>query len=95
MITYYGYCDGSGEFYVVIDAERCDGCQKCVAICPQKALKMETLLIDLDDRTVAAVKEEHRKKIKYTCQPCKPETGNAPCVTSCSQNAIKCVWVPR
>jgi Fe-S-cluster-containing hydrogenase component 2 len=95
MITYYGYCDGSGEFYVVIDAERCDSCRKCVAVCPQKALKMETMLIDLEDKTVAAVKEEHRKKIKYTCQPCKPETGNAPCVKSCSQNAIKCVWVPR
>jgi NAD-dependent dihydropyrimidine dehydrogenase PreA subunit len=94
-ITHYGYTDGSGEFYVVIDAGKCDGCGKCVAVCPQKALVMETMLIDLDDKTVAAVAEEHRKKIKYTCQPCKPETGKAPCVVVCPQVAIKCVWNPR
>jgi Fe-S-cluster-containing hydrogenase component 2 len=56
---------------------------------------METMLIDLDDKTVATVAEEHRKKIKYTCQPCKPETGKAQCVVACPQGAIKCVWNPR
>jgi Fe-S-cluster-containing hydrogenase component 2 len=55
---------------------------------------METMLIDLDDKTVAVVTEEHQKKIKYTCQPCKPETGKTPCVTACEKNAIKCVWNP-
>jgi len=79
----------------VIDAEKCDGCGKCVATCPQKALEMSTMLIDLDDKTVAAVSEEHRKKIKYTCQPCKPETGKTPCVSICFTKAIKCIWNPR
>ena len=72
MITYYGYCDGSGEFYVVIDAGKCDSCRKCVAVCPQKALKMETMLIDLDDKTVAAVKGRSRQPgktgIRKLCQ---------------------------
>ena len=56
---------------------------------------MTTLLIDLEDKTVAAVTEQHRKKIKYTCSSCKPETGGSPCVMACSQDAIKCVWNPR
>jgi Fe-S-cluster-containing hydrogenase component 2 len=49
----------------------------------------------LEDKTVAAIKEEHRKKIRYTCQACKPETNQAPCVLACPSNAIKCVWNPR
>jgi Fe-S-cluster-containing hydrogenase component 2 len=95
MITYYGYADGSGEYYVVIDAEKCDGCGKCVIACPHNALLMETQLIDLEDKTVAAIAEEHRKRIRYTCQPCKPETGKTPCVLACSRNAMRCVWNPR
>ena len=94
VITYYGYRDGSGEYYIVIDSEKCNSCGDCTEICPQGALKMETLLIDLEDKLVAAVTEEHRKKIKYTCFPCKPESGGAPCVQACSQNAITCIWNP-
>ncbi len=94
IITYYGYRDGSGEYYVVIDAEKCNSCGECIKVCPQGALKMEPMFIDLDDKLVAVVTEEHRKKIKYTCSPCKPESGRAPCVTVCSQEAIKCIWNP-
>jgi len=56
---------------------------------------MTVLLIDLEDKAVAAVTEEHRKKIKYTCSSCKPESGNAPCVIACQAQAIACVWNPR
>lgn len=63
--------------------------------CPQSALELVTMFIDLDDKMVAAVTEAHRRKIKYTCSPCKPESGKAPCVLACAQDAIKCVWNPR
>jgi hypothetical protein len=63
--------------------------------CPQKALELVTEFIDLEDKTVAAICEEHRKKIRYTCQACKPETGKTPCVLACPSKAIKCVWNPR
>jgi Fe-S-cluster-containing hydrogenase component 2 len=53
------------------------------------------MLIDLDDKTVAAVTEQQRKNIKYTCSSCKPETGKAPCVLACEEDAIKCIWKPR
>ena len=56
---------------------------------------MESIFIDLEDKIVAAVTEEHRKKIRYTCSPCKPEKGNVPCVQACSENAIKCIWNPN
>jgi ferredoxin len=95
MITHYGYSDGSGEYYIVIDAAKCDGCGECVKVCPQSALELVSMFIDLDDKTVAAVTEQQRKNIKYACSPCKPETGNAPCVTACNKKAIWCTWNSR
>jgi len=95
LITYYGYSDGSGEYYIVIDSDKCIGCGKCVQKCPQAALQLETEFIDLEDKTVAAVTEEHRKKIKYTCASCKPESNLTPCVLACEAKAVKCVWNPR
>jgi len=95
MITHFGYTDGSGEYYIIIDSDHCNGCNKCVTICPQNALELITELIDLEDTTIAAIKEEHRKKIKYTCQACKPETNQTPCSTACQTQAIKCSWNPR
>jgi ferredoxin len=94
VITYYGYQDGSGEYYIVIDAEKCNSCGECAENCPQDVLKMETIFIDLEDKLVAAVTEEHRKKIRYTCSPCQPEIGIVPCVKACNQKAIKYIWNP-
>jgi Fe-S-cluster-containing hydrogenase component 2 len=95
LITHYGYCDGSGEYYIIIDSDKCNGCGKCVQVCPQKALQLETEFIDLEDKTVAAIAEAHRKKIKYTCSACKPETSKTPCILACESKAISAVWNPR
>lgn len=95
MITHYGYTDGSGEYYIVIDSDKCIGCGKCVKACPQKALELITEFIDLEDKTVAAVTEEHRKKIRYTCGTCKPESSQTPCVLACEPIALSCVWNPK
>jgi Fe-S-cluster-containing hydrogenase component 2 len=95
MITHYGYTDGSGEYYIVVDSDKCNGCGKCAKACPQRALELITEFIDLEDKTVAAVSEEHRKKIHYTCGTCKPEQNQTPCVTACSSKAVKCIWNPK
>jgi Fe-S-cluster-containing hydrogenase component 2 len=95
MITHYGYIDGSGEYYIVVDSDKCNGCRKCVTVCPEKALEIVTEFIDLEDKTVAAIAEEHRKKIKYTCTACKPETQQTPCINACPSKAISIVWNPR
>ena len=95
VITNYGYVDGSGEYFITIDTDKCSGCGKCVKTCPESALQLETMFIDLEDKTVASVTEEQRRNIKYTCSPCKPETNRAPCVLSCETKAINCTWKPQ
>jgi ferredoxin len=94
LITQYGYADESGEYSIIIDDERCDGCGVCVDECPQGALEISTELVDLDERAVAAVAQEHRRKIRYTCASCKPDTGWTPCVLSCEKGAVSIVWKP-
>jgi hypothetical protein len=49
------------------------------------------MMIDLEDKLVATVTEEHRKKIKYSCAPCKPE-ASPPCVLACERRAIIHTW---
>jgi Fe-S-cluster-containing hydrogenase component 2 len=95
MIMHYGYSDGSGDYYITFDTDKCNGCGKCVKICPQSAIQLETLFIDLEDKVVASLTEVQRKKIKYTCSPCKPEKNNAPCVIACESKAVKCTWNPN
>ncbi|MDR0470924.1 MAG: 4Fe-4S dicluster domain-containing protein [Nitrososphaerota archaeon] len=77
-----------------MDSDKCTGCAKCTESCPQKALEMVTEFIDLEDKTIAAIKEMHRKKIQYTCTTCKPETNQTPCTKACNAKAIWCVWNP-
>jgi Fe-S-cluster-containing hydrogenase component 2 len=95
VITYYGYTDGSGEYFIAIDSDKCSGCGKCIEQCPKSVLQLDSLFVDLEDKTVAAVKEEHRNKIKYACADCKPEENRSPCVLSCLEGAVKCIFVVR
>lgn len=92
MITHYGYSNGSGEYYISIDNEKCTGCGQCINECPQKALQLDLIMVDLEEKMVATVAEEHRRKIKYTCSPCKPELKKPPCVCACDQEAIVLSW---
>ena len=91
MRANYGYKDGSGEFFITIDSDLCNSCEDCVVVCPAGVLEMIT--DDYDD-VVAAVTEEHRKKIKYSCAPCKPTDSRPPlpCVAACEVGAIEHSW---
>jgi len=91
MIAHYGYKDGSGDYFITIDTDKCNGCEKCVVACPQGVLEM--IYDDYDDY-VAAVGEAHRKKIKYSCAPCKPTRGERalPCILACEPGAISHSW---
>jgi NAD-dependent dihydropyrimidine dehydrogenase PreA subunit len=91
MIIHYGYQDGSGRYYVSIDAEKCDACKSCIEICPQKILKIDTVMIDIEDKQVAVVDEAYRKKIQYTCASCH-QGNDLPCVQSCKKGAIAATW---
>lgn len=90
-IANYGYTDGSGDYYIVVDTDKCDGCGKCVESCPQAVL--EIITDDYDD-LVVTLREEHSKNLKYVCASCKPVSGAAElkCQTSCPSGAITHSW---
>jgi ferredoxin len=91
MIVNYGFRDGSGDWYVTIDTEKCSGCGKCPEVCPAKILEVGPDEIDLfREEPVAFVKQEDRNKIKYSCAPCRPGYGKepTPCSGVCEPKAI-------
>lgn len=95
MLANYGYQDGSGKFFITIDTDKCDGCGKCVDACPYGVLQVgEDLNDPFRETPVAMVAEEHRRKLKYSCAPCKPVGGRSslPCVVACEKGAISHSW---
>ncbi|MEW5760304.1 MAG: 4Fe-4S binding protein [Candidatus Thermoplasmatota archaeon] len=94
MLANYGYKDGSGEYFITIDTDKCDGCGDCVKACKNGVLETTEDKNDpFREIPVAAVSEMHRKKIKYSCAPCKPKGYKTlPCILACKKNAIKHSW---
>jgi ferredoxin len=91
MIIHYGYEDGSGRYYVSINAEKCDACNACIEKCPQRIITIDTVMIDIDDKQVAVINESCRKKIKNTCGECHKEKVIY-CAKACSKGAIETTW---
>lgn len=87
----YGYADGTGEYYITIDTDKCDGCGECVEVCPNGIL--EVAINDFDE-SKAAVKPEFSKTLGYEClgfhRKCVEYELN--CHTVCQPNAIQHSW---
>ncbi len=78
----YGGKDGSGDFFIVIDTDKCEGCEQgCVSVCPEKMLIMGEDVNDPDNKVVV-VDESKKKEIKYKCSPCAK-----PCVAICGDRS--------
>lgn len=96
MLANYGYKDASGDFFITIDTDRCDGCGECVKCCPAAVFQVvdEDPNDPLRDDPVAIVADTVKKKLKYECAPCKPtgEQAPLPCVTACSVMALNHSW---
>jgi len=95
MLANYGYKDGSGEYFITIDTDKCNACGKCVEVCPGNVFAVgEDENDPLNDEEVAKVVEQERKKLKYTCGQCKPVTDRPPlpCEEACEPGAITHSW---
>jgi NAD-dependent dihydropyrimidine dehydrogenase PreA subunit len=95
MLANYGYKDGSGDYFITIDTDKCDGCGQCVPACPFGVLEVgEDENDPFREGPVAKVSEFHRKKIKYSCAPCKPvkKRKPLPCMHVCIPDAITHSW---
>jgi NAD-dependent dihydropyrimidine dehydrogenase PreA subunit len=96
MLANYGYQDGSGEYFITIDTEKCDGCGECVKLCPAGVfeVKEEDPHDPMREGPVAVVAQDKRRKLKYECNPCKPSTNAPalPCVKACKAGAISHSW---
>ena len=90
-IANYGYSDASGDYYIRIDSERCDGCGKCVDACPQKVFE---ITVDDYDSRVARVRDACVRELKYLCAQCKPASRQAEmkCLEACERGAIGHSW---
>jgi Fe-S-cluster-containing hydrogenase component 2 len=95
MIANYGYKDGSGDYFIAINTDKCNGCGDCVPVCPGNVLAVGPDPHDpLRDEPVAFVTEAERKKLKYTCAACKPDHDRPPlpCVAACKPVALAHSW---
>lgn len=91
MQGFYGFKDASGEWFLIIDTDRCNGCGECVNVCPSNVLEVhEDELDPLSERIVVSVREDKRNNIRYACAPCKPGYGETPppCIKACKTDAI-------
>lgn len=91
MIANYGFKDASGDWFVIIDTDKCNGCGLCVQACPGNVLETGGDEFDpFREEKVVKVREGERKKVRYSCAACRPgfREKPAPCVAACTSGAI-------
>jgi len=91
MKVHYGYTDGTGDYFVTIDSDRCDGCGDCVTACPAGIL---ILTRDDGHQPRAELKEEMRNGLSLICpgfHSCSLNNKEN-CHSVCTMGAISHSW---
>ncbi|MBI4287536.1 MAG: 4Fe-4S binding protein [Chloroflexi bacterium] len=91
MEANYGYSDGSGDYFIIVDTDKCNGCGDCVTACPERVFEVAP---DDYGKKVALVKESVASKVSYVCPGYKPCSANVEttCHTACKMGAISHTW---
>ncbi len=96
MLVHHGYSDGSGNYFITINSEKCDACGACINACPANVFCIfaEDENDPLNDRPVVSIDQEKRNKIKYECAQCKKcgKDSILPCLIACPIGAISHSW---
>lgn len=82
MKANYGYLDATGEYYLTVDTERCNGCSECLKVCPQQVLE---LYEDDDGEEKVRVKEALVKKLGFLCSGHRLREAKSGCGLACEK----------
>ncbi len=91
MEAHYGYADGLGDYFIVIDTDKCNSCGECVSVCPSHLFATAT---DDYGKVVVTVPELLTKKVGYLC-PGLERCGQrikSTCRSICPEKAIRLTW---
>jgi ferredoxin len=86
MLANYGYADASGDYYITIDTDKCNGCGECAQICPKDIFEM---VLDDYDEKVPIVREEVCRQLGHECEA---EVCGYKCQEICEEKAITHSW---
>jgi len=87
MRAHYGYADGSGEYYIIIDTDRCGA---CASACPKDIFEIIT---DDNDDLKTSVRRDVAKTLGFACPGSSKCTAlQTNCIQACTQNAIELTW---
>jgi len=86
VISNYGYQDGSGNYFITIDTDKCNGCGQCVDICPSDVFEM---IVDDYDDEIPVVKSDLSNQVGYVCDGMN---CGYKCHEACQENAITHSW---
>ncbi len=90
MKVHYGYMDGTGDYFITIDADCCDGCGECVRACPAGVL----IVAEDGSQPKVKLKEDVRRSLALLCPgfySCS-DSQKINCHSVCPKDAISHSW---